>query len=91
MCKSDKKVLEELSKEQLIYLIEQMDKSLCLISEACVEESKWHIESKDAVKKIREYIYSMPSLTFPEETKAYIDMKMGVISVKKYRQIIGLE
>lgn len=33
----------------------------------------------------------MPSLTFPEETKAYIDMKMGVISVKKYRQIIGLE
>ena len=91
MCKSDKEALKELSKEQLIYLIEQMDKSLCLIGEVCVEESKWHIESKEAIRKIRDYIYDMPSLAFPEETKAYIDMKMGKISVKKYRQIIGLD
>ena len=80
MTKHDKKTLNELSKEQLIYLIEQMDHSLCLIGETCVEESKWHIDSDKAVDKIRGYIYHMPSLYDATETKAYIDMKMKKIS-----------
>lgn len=53
MTKHDKKVLQELSKEQLIYLIEQMKSSLCKIGEACVEESNGHRPSEKAVEDIR--------------------------------------
>ena len=75
----------------MIYLIENLEESLCLISEVCVEESKWHIESNKAVRKIREYIYNMPSLCDITELKAYIYMKMKKIYVKEYRKIIGLD
>lgn len=91
MRKSDKKVLMELTKEQLVYLIEQFHHSQFLISETCVEESKWHIDSREAVGKIREYIYDMPSLYDANEVSAYIDMKMEKISVEEYRKRIGLE
>lgn len=91
MTKNEKKVLNELSKEQLIYLIEQLNHSQFLISETCVDESKWHIESSKAVDKIRRYIYDMPSLYDATELKAYIDMKMEKISVEEYRKIIGLD
>ena len=91
MTKSEKAVLNELSKEQLIYLIEKMDKSLFLISEVCVDESKWHITSDKAVDKIRDYIYQMPGLYDATEVKAYLDMKMEKISAEEYRKIIGLD
>lgn len=91
MTKHDKKTLNELSKEQLIYLIEQMNQSLFFISEVCVDESKWHIDSDKAVDKIRGYIYQMPCLYDAEKVKAYIDMKMEKISVEEYRKIIGLD
>ena len=91
MTKHDKKTLNELSKEQLIFLIEQMNKSLFLISETCVDESKLHIDSDKAVDEIRGYIYHMPSIYDETEVKAYIDMKMGKISVEEYRKTIGLE
>ena len=90
MTKHDKKVLNELSKEQLIYLIEKLNDSLCLIGEVCVDESKQHIESNKAVDRIREYIYHMPSLYDSKELSAYIDMKMEKISVEKYIRIIDL-
>ena len=77
MTKHNKQVLSELSKEQLIYLIEQLVHSQFLISEVCVDESKWHINSDKAINKIREYIYDMPSLYDVTELKAYINMKMG--------------
>lgn len=91
MTKNDKRILNKLSKEQLIYLIEQMDKSLSFISEVCVDESKWHIDSNKAVDKIRGYIYHMPGLYDATEVSAYIDMKMEKISVEEYRKIIGLD
>ena len=91
MTKSKKAVLNELSKEQLIYLIEQMNKSLFRISEVCVDESKCHIASDKAVDKIRDYIYDMPSLYDATETKAYLDMEMGKISAEEYRKIVGLD
>jgi hypothetical protein len=40
VCKHDKETLSQLSKEQLIYLIEQLNHSQFLISETCVDESK---------------------------------------------------
>lgn len=91
MNKFEKDVLMSLSKEQLIYLIEQYEHSQFLISLTCVRESKWELDSDKAVDKIREYIYDAPSFDDENELKAYIDMKMNKISVKEYRKIIGLD
>lgn len=91
MIKHEKEILNELSKEQLIYLIEQLVHSQFLISSVCVRQSKWELDSSDAIKKIRSYLYRMPSLYEATETKAFIDMQMKKISVKEYRKIIGLE
>lgn len=76
MTKHDKKVLQELSKEQLIYLIEQMKSSLCKIGEACVEESKGHRPPEKAIEDIRGYIFDMPSLVEAERAKREIDFMM---------------
>lgn len=91
MTKYEKETLRQLSKEQLIYLIEQLCHSQFLISETCVDESKCHIDSDKAMDKIRGYIYHMPSIYNVEELKAYINMKMNKISIKEYRKIIGLD
>lgn len=91
MRQSDRNVLMQLSKEQLVYLIEQFHHSAFMISEVCVDESKRHIDSNKAVDKIRDYIYCMPSLFDAEELQAYIDMKMEKISVSEYRKRIGLD
>lgn len=91
MTKHNKEVLNQLSKEQLIYLIEQLKHSQSMIGEACVDESKQHISSEIAVDKIREYIYDIPSLYDADKLKAYIDMKMEKITVEEYRKIIGLD
>ena len=86
-----KEILNELSKEQLIYLIERYQHSQFLISEVCVEESKCHISSENAVQKIRSYLYDMPITYNTEHFKAQIDLKMGKITVDEYRKIIGLD
>lgn len=91
MTKHKKQILSELSKEQLIYLIEQLYHSQSLISCVLVDESKNHIDSDKAMDKIRGYMYDMPNLYNATELKAYIDMKMKKISVKEYRKIIGLD
>lgn len=76
MTKHQKEVLQELSKEQLIYLIEQMKSSLCKIGEACVEESKGRRPPEKAVEDIRGYIFNMPSLVNAERAKIEIDLMM---------------
>ena len=86
-----KEILNELSKEQLIYLIEQFYHSQFLISEVCVEELKQHISSKRAIKKIRNCLYDMPITYNVDNFKAQIDMKMGKITVEEYRKILGLD
>ena len=86
-----KEILNELSKDQLIYLIEQYYHSQFLIGEACVDESKQHISSEKAVKKIYNYLYDMPSTYNVDNFKALIDLKMGKITVEEYRKILGLD
>ena len=86
-----KEILNELSKEQLIYLIEQYYHSQFLIGEVCVEESKQHISSEMAIEKIRKYIYDMPSTYNMDNFKAQIDIGMGKITVDEYRKILGLD
>ena len=86
-----KEILNELSKEQLIYLIEQFSHNQFLISETCVDESKCYISSENAVQKIRSYLYNMPSTYNIDNFKAQIDMKMGKITTDEYRNILGLD
>ena len=86
-----KEILNQLSKDQLIYLIEQYYHSQFLISEVCVDESKQYISSEKAVKKIRSCLYDMPSTYNIDNFKAQIDMKMGKITVDEYRKIVGLD
>ena len=86
-----KEILNELSKDQLIYLIEQFYHSQFLISETCVEESKQHISSEKAIKKIRNYLYDMPNTYNVDNFKAQIDLKMGKITVDECRKILGLD
>lgn len=91
MLKEYKDNLMELSKEQLIYLIEKLYDSQKLISQTCIEESKLHIDTNEAINNIRGYIYHMPSMIDAVELKVFIDMKMGKISVEDYRKIIGID
>lgn len=86
-----KEIINELSKDQLIYLIEQYYHSQFLISIVCVEESKQHISSEKAVNEIRSYLYDMPSTYNVDNFKAQIDMKMGKITVDEYRKILELD
>ena len=90
MTKHTKELLMTLSNEQLIYLIEQMHRSLFLIGETCVAESKGHIETTDAIREIRDDIYDLPSAYNEVDFKARIDMKMGKITPQEYRKILGL-
>ena len=93
ICMTDqlKEILNELSKDQLIYLIEQYYHSQFLISETCVEESKQHISSEQAIQEIRNYLYDMPNTYNVDNFKAQIDLKMGKITVDEYRKILGLD
>lgn len=62
MNKRTKRALLELPKEELINIICQMDRSLGIISEWCVDESKSNTTSERAVCGIREAVYHMPDL-----------------------------
>ena len=86
-----KKMLSELSKEQLLYLIEKFSRSEYLIDDTCVEASKWHISPYEALDKIRRHIYTIPSFQDATEFSAYLDMKMGKISVEEYRKVLGFK
>lgn len=88
MYKEDLNALKELSKEQLIYLIEQLYDRQFLMGEVCVEESKSHIASDEAVNRIRGYIYDMPSMHNISSLRAFIDWKMGKITLEEYRDIM---
>ena len=81
MTEHRKELLATLSKEQLIYIIDQMYRSLFMITETCVDESKRHIESTYAVEKIRGYIYDMPSAYNEKDFKDRLDFEMGKITL----------
>lgn len=85
-----KRNLEKLTKEQLIFLIEQYDHINFMIGETLVDESKRHITSEEAVKEIRKYLTESQAKTdlSNEHLDSYIDMEIGKISVEEYREIV---
>lgn len=91
MIEEYKNNLNELSKDQLIYLIEKFYDSYHRIGNICVEESKMHISMEKAIEEIRKSLYPIPSLYDINFLKTYIDMEMGKISVEEYLRNIGLE
>ena len=90
MTSSMNDMLNQLSKEHLIYLIDQMHSSLGMIGEICVEESKRHIDSEDAVDQIRERIYRMPSTHNVDMVRAWIDLATDKISLDEYKSELGI-
>lgn len=85
-----KENLENLNKEQLIYIIDKFDHLYCTVSEICVSESKLHIESKEAVSKIRKQCYDIQfDVDIADENISdYINMKLGKITPGEFRKIV---
>ena len=78
--------LTKLSKEQLIYIIEQYRKATRKMSDILVSESKGYNSSK-ACDDIRDRLQDCDFIR-TRELAAYVDMKLGKISSEEYRDIM---
>lgn len=87
-----KKILNALTKEQLIFLINQYQHMEFIVSEICVNEGKQHIPSEQAVEKIRKELHNcnFPFCTSTEQFISLLDYKMGKITLDKYKERIGI-
>lgn len=79
--------LTKLSKEQLIYIIEQYRRATLRMSNALVRESMRDIHSTDACDIIRDCLQDCDFIR-TRELAAYVDMKLGKISSEEYRDIM---
>lgn len=84
MLDCERQAMKSLSKEQLIYLIEDLLRIQKRISTYCSEVTKEHMCSDEAVFHIRARLYEIPtinSMTINNKTlPAYIDMQLGKIT-----------
>lgn len=87
-----KKILNALTKEQLIFLINQYQHMDFIISEICVNESKQHIPSEQAVEETRKELRNcnFPFCTSTEEFISLLDYKMHKITLDEYKERIGI-
>lgn len=87
-----KKILNALTKEQLIFLINQYQHMEFIISEICVNESKQHIPSEHAVEETRKELRNcnFPFCTSTEEFISLLDYKMDKITLDEYKERIGI-
>lgn len=86
--------LKACSKEQLIFLIDKYWNSLRSIGsigKICVDESKIHISSVNAVDEIRDNLIDFPFSSNLKDFLAFIDYKMGKIKMSEYRKRLGLD
>lgn len=85
-----KENLEKLDKDQLLYIIDKFDHLYCTVSEICVSESKLHIQSKEAVSKIRKQCYDIQfDVDIADENIGnYINMKLGKVTPGELRKIV---
>ena len=82
-----KKNLAFLSKEQLIQIIADYDKTCTLIGEVCVSESKGDISPKYALKRTREYLWETTVYDFNSKNLSLqADLQMGKITKEEYRR-----
>lgn len=78
--------LRKLSKEQLIYIIEQYRNVTRRMSDTLVRESQGYNSSK-ACDIIRDCLQDCDFIR-TRELAAYVDMKLGKISSEEYRDIM---
>lgn len=90
MRESIKKNLETLSKEQIIYIIDQLNSFYFGVGEICLHVSKWGMESEEAISDIRELCNDIQYDTkFRDKHFGdYINMKLGKITPAEYRKIV---
>ncbi len=84
----NKEAYKNLSKDQLLYIISQYEDSLFCIGEICVSESKREIDSRTAIKHIRDNIFTVPKFYDNKNLVAWIDKERGVISQEQYDKIL---
>ena len=90
MRESIKKNLETLSKEQLIYIIDQLYHLYFGVGEICLHVSKCDMDSQEAISDIRELCNNIQYNTKfrDEHFSDYINMKLGKITPAEYRKIV---
>lgn len=82
-----KKNLESLSKKQLIQIIKDFDHTNKLISETCISVDKVEIDLKDAVEKIRDYLWETTIYDFNSKyLSLQADLQLGKITIEEYRR-----
>ena len=84
----NREAYKNLSKDQLLYLISRYEDSMFYIGEICVSESKREIDSRTAIKHIRDNIFTVPKFYDNKNLVAWIDKECGVISQKQYDKIL---
>lgn len=86
-----KKNLEELSNEQLIYLIWAYRHVNCMISETLVSESKMELKSEAAIDNISGYLSETNLISlYSENLGTDIDFEIGKISAEeRKKKVLG--
>ena len=86
-----KESLNQLTKGQLVYLVEQFYRCKSRIGEVCVDVLKEHIDPAEAIRKIWRCLCDTPSIGWGDHLADYIDFKMGRITTEEFRRNIGIE
>lgn len=84
-----KKNLEELTRDDLIYLLREYDHTWSCIGETLVDQSKQNISDEYAIDKIRSYLSETNRLN-PRSNKLDLEIKLrkGEITPDEYRKIV---
>lgn len=95
MTELKKEAYSQLTKEQLIWIIDQWESCGSAIVETIVDRSKSHISDERACDDIHRYLTMNKALDLDylriEHLKAEIDFHMGVIDRTECRKRLGLE
>ena len=84
--------LNKCNKKQLMFIIDKLYQSFGSICEKCVEESKCHTNSQNAVEDIRKHLNVLSDFQWHSDYFVdFIRYQMGEISVKEFRKIMVLE
>lgn len=88
-----KENLESCNKEQLIWIVEHLSTALGEIGMICWHTDKFDYTTEEAINKIRDELKNS-DLSFSIDTNrlsAFVDFKMGKITVSEYRKRLGLD
>lgn len=88
MLERQKENIKKLSKQQILYVIEQYQHLQFGISEILVDASKVHMTPEAALERIRKCLIEHSINFLSESLSADINFKRGEISPEEYREIL---